>query len=657
MLLALVGGHRPLGLWGSHLLAVSAGGCGGAIALGTLLDGSVWTAGPFAVAPFASVSFRLDALAAFFLLVISLVTVATALYAPGYIAHGHGSPVGLGVALNGFVASMMLVVLADSVLAFLIAWELMSLVSFFLVVEDHHQAESRRAGFIYLTMTHVGGVFLVGAFLTLAAQAGGSSFDSIRAAAPGLSSMTRDLVFLAALVGFGTKAGLVPLHVWLPRAHPAAPSYASALMSGVMLKMAVYGLLRVGWELTGTGPAWWGVVLTGLGIVSAVLGVLAAMAEHDLKRLLAYSSVENIGIVFVGLGTGLLLSALGQPVAAAFALAAGLLHALNHAAFKGLLFLSAGAVLQATHTRDLEKMGGLIHRMPWTAGAFLVGAAAISGLPPLNGFASVWMTCKALLLLTGQGAAPAIGGAMTAGLLALTSGLALFCFVKAFGIAFLGTGRSAHVDAAAEVSRPMLVGMGLLALACIALGLFPSVALGLISPVTAALVGAPVLSSSATALVVPSGHSEAAFYLPAGVTAGVLALAGLAVLAGRALGGPQTVRIAPPWVCGIALEPRMQYSAAALAKPIRIIFSALLRPHREVERELAAEPSFVPRIGFEAGLQPIYEHRLLRAPVGLVMIAARQIRSVQNGSLRTYLAYMFVTLVVALLLARPGGAP
>jgi hydrogenase-4 component B len=656
MLVALVGGQRPLGLWGSHLLAASAGVCGGAIALGTLAYGGVWSAGPFAVTPFAALSFRLDALAAFFLLVISLVTVAAALYAPGYIAHGHGSAVGLGFALNGFVASMMLVVLADSVLAFLIAWELMSVVSFFLVVEDHHQAESRRAGFIYLTMTHVGGMFLVGSFLALATHAGGSSFDSLRAAAPRLDPMTRDLAFLAALVGFGTKAGLVPLHVWLPRAHPAAPSYASALMSGVMLKMAVYGLLRVGWELTGTGPAWWGGVLAGLGIVSAVLGVLAAMAEHDLKRLLAYSSVENIGIVFIGLGAGLLLSGLGQPAAAAFALAAGLLHALNHAAFKGLLFLGAGAVLQATHTRDLEKMGGLIHRMPWTAGAFLIGAAAIAGLPPLNGFASEWMTFQALLLLTGQGAASAIGGALMAGLLALTSGLALFCFVKAFGIAFLGTGRSAHVDAAAEVSRPMLAGMGMLAVACIALGLFPSVALRLISPVTTALVGAPVLPSTA-ALVAPSAPADAAFYLPAGVAASLLILVGAVVLAGRLLGGPLTVRVAPPWVCGIVLEPRMQYSAAALAKPIRIIFGALLRPHREVERELAAAPPFVPRIGFEAGLQPVYEHRLLRAPFGLVMLAARQVRTLQNGSLRTYLAYMFVTLVVALLLARPGGAP
>jgi hydrogenase-4 component B len=655
MVMALVGRQRPLGLWGSHLLTVLSGGCGGAIALGTLLQGGVWTAGPFAIVPFAALSFRLDALAAFFLLLISLVAVAAALYAPGYIAHGHGSAVGLGVALNGFVAAMMLVVLADSVLAFLIAWELMSVVSFFLVVEDHHQAESRRAGFIYLTMTHVGGMFLVGAFLVLATHASGLGFDSLRAAAPKLAPLTRDLAFLAALVGFGTKAGLVPLHIWLPRAHPAAPSYASALMSGVMLKMAVYGLLRIGWELTGPGPAWWGGVLAGLGIVSAVLGVLAAMAEHDLKRLLAYSSVENIGIVFVGLGTGLLLSALGQPVAAAFALAAGLLHALNHAAFKGLLFLSAGAVLQATHTRDLEKMGGLIHRMPWTAGAFLIGSAAISGLPPLNGFASEWMTFQALLLLAGQGTAPAMGGALLAGLLALTSGLALFCFVKAFGIAFLGTGRSAHVDAAAEVSRPMLAGMGLLSVACVALGLFPSLALGLISPITEALVGASVSPSSA--LVTPSTQAAGSFYLPVGVAAVLFVLAGLAFLAGRVLGGPSIVRVAPPWVCGGVLEPRMQYSAAALAKPIRIIFSALLRPHREVEHELAGAPSFVPGVRFEAGLQPVYEHRLLRAPVGLLMMAAGQVRALQNGSLRTYLAYMFVTLVVALLLARPGGMP
>ena len=650
-LVALVGGRSAVGLWGSHLLAVFGALVAGAGALGTMISASVWTLGPIALTPFAALSFRLDPLAAFFLLLISLVTIAAAIYAPGYIAHGHGSPAGLGFALNAFVATMVLVVLADSILAFLVAWELMSLVSFFLVLEDHHQPESRRAGLVYLTMTHVGGAFLVAAFLALAAAAGSLEFGALRLAAPRLDPLIRDLAFLAALVGFGTKAGLIPLHVWLPRAHPAAPSYASALMSGVMLKVAVYGLLRVGWELTGPGPAWWGGLLLGLGCVSAVLGVLGALTEHDLKRLLAYHSVENVGIILLGLGAGLVLASLGQPAAAAFALAAGLFHAINHAAFKGLLFLSAGAVLQATHTRDLERMGGLIHQMPWTAGAFLVGAAAISALPPLNGFASEWMTFQALLAMGGQGALYAVGGAVAAGLLALTSGLALFCFVKAFGIAFLGVGRSPQAAGAAEVSRPMLLGMGLLVTACVALGLLPSALVRLLGSVTAGLVGTGVAVPTALAISAP----VAAVYLPVGLVALLVGLASLAFLLGRSLGGPEVVRAAPPWVCGVALEPRMQYTASALAETIKIIFRFVLRPRRAVERERVVSPHFVSGVRFESHVEPLYDHLIYRHAIWLFVRAAREVRILQNGSLRSYLAYMLVTLVVALLLARPGG--
>ncbi|MCC6177839.1 MAG: hydrogenase 4 subunit B [Chloroflexi bacterium] len=648
--LALVFGRHGLGLWGGHLAAALGGLAGLAVSLRCLLSTEVDLLVLGAPVPFATLSFRLDALSAFFLLLISLVAMAAALYAPGYIAHGHGSARGLGVALNGFLAAMVLVVLADSVLAFMLAWEAMALASFFLVVEDHHQAEARRAGLVYLVMTHVGGAFLLGAFLLLFAHAGSLNFDAMRHAAPTLPAMMRDLAFLAALVGFGTKAGLIPLHVWLPRAHPAAPSYASALMSGVMIKLAVYGLLRVGWGLAGPGPAWWGGLVVAVGIVSAVLGVLYALAEHDLKRLLAFSSVENIGIVFVGVGAGLLLAALGQPALAAFALAAGLLHALNHAAFKGLLFLGAGAVLQAVHTRNLERMGGLIHRMPWTAGAFLVGAAAISAVPPLNGFASEWMTFQALLLLGGQSAPVAIGGALAAALLALTGGLALFCFVKAFGVAFLGVARDPAASAAHEVSLPMRAGMVLLAASCVALGLVPSAALRVLDPVTGLLLGAAIPARGEVALSAPPNASG--LYAPMLVLLALIGLGWVAWALGRALGGRVGVRIAPPWVCGMALEPRMQYSAAALAKPIRIIFRALLRPYREVEQQHDASPHFVSGVRFEAGLEPVYEIHLYQRALGVLLRGAHLVRTLQNGSLRTYLAYMFATLIVALLIAR-----
>jgi hydrogenase-4 component B len=649
-ILALTFGRRVAGLWAGHLATALAGlvGIGGSLAC--LLSGTVDRLSVGAPVPFATLAFRLDPLAAFFALLISGVGLAAALYAPGYIAAGHGSARGLGVTLNLFLASMVLVVLADSVLAFMLAWELMSLVSFFLVIEDHHQAESRRAGFVYLVMTHVGGAFLLGAFLLLAAHGGSLSFDALRAVAPALPPAVRDIAFLAALVGFGTKAGLIPLHVWLPRAHPAAPSYASALMSGVMIKMAVYGLLRVGWELAGPGQPWWGGLILALWIVSAVLGVLYALVEHDLKRLLAFSSVENIGIVCVGVGAGLLLASLGHPTLAAFALAAGLLHALNHAAFKGLLFLGAGAVLQAVQTRNLERMGGLIHRMPWTAALFLIGAAAISAVPPLNGFSSEWMTLQALLLLGGQPAPVAIGGAVVAGLLALAGGLALFCFVKAFGVAFLGAGRSTAADQAQEVGLPMRAGMLVLAVACIGLGIFPSVALRLLDPVTAGLVGVAVPTPATLALASPAPNG--AVYGPLPLLLVLAALGGLAWLLGRLIGGPVGVRVVPPWVCGGVLEPQMQYSAAALAKPVRIIFSALLRPYRQIEREHAASPHHVSGVRFEAGLEPVYEQHLYQRVIGLLLRGAHVVRVLQNGSLRVYLTYMFATLVVALLLAR-----
>jgi hydrogenase-4 component B len=417
-----------------------------------------------------------------------------------------------------------------------------------------------------------------------------------------------------------------------------------------MIKMAVYGLLRVGWELAGPGPAWWGGLILALGIVSAVLGVLYALVEHDLKRMLAFSSVENIGIVCVGIGAGLLLAALGQPTLAAFALAAGLLHALNHAVFKGLLFLGAGAVLQAVHTRNLEKMGGLIHRMPWTAALFLIGAAAISAVPPLNGFSSEWMILQALLLFGGQPATVAIGGALVAGLLALAGGLALFCFVKAFGVAFLGMGRSAAAEQAHEVGLPMRAGMLLLALACVGLGIFPSVMLRLLDPVTSGLVGVAVPTPASLALAPPPPNG--AVYGPLPLLLVLAVLGGLAWLLGRLIGGRVGVRVVPPWVCGGVLEPQMQYSAAALAKPVRIIFSAVLRPYRQVEREHAASPHHVSGVRFEAGLEPVYEQHLYQRVVSLLLRGAHVVRVLQNGSLRLYLTYMFATIVVALLLAR-----
>jgi hydrogenase-4 component B len=636
-----------------HLTALGGSLVGLVVAVRILLSGATQQLTAFSVTPFAQLSFRLDPLAAYFLLVISVVAVATSLYALGYLRDEPGPVAGLAAAYNGFLAAMVLVVLADSVFAFLFAWEAMSLCSFFLVIHHHRLADVRRAGFVYLVMTHVGTAFLLVAFLLLFAATGSLDFGVFRAAAASLPDLTRDAVFLLGLVAFGTKAGIIPLHVWLPRAHPAAPSHASALMSGVMIKTAIYGLLRLGWQLAGPGPAWWGGLLLALGIVSAVLGVLYALMEHDLKRLLAYHSVENIGIILLGVGAAFLLRALDAPTAAALALLAGLYHVLNHAVFKALLFLGAGAVQHATHARDLDALGGLIHRMPWTAACFLVGAAAISALPPLNGFISEWLTFQALLALGIAAPTPAIaiGAAVAAGLLALTGGLAAFCFVKAFGIAFLGMPRTAAAAAAHEVGWAMRLGPGLLALLCIVLGLVPPLIVRLLAPVTQALAGvaaAPTLTLAPGPAVSTQGNLA-----PLLVLGLLVALGALGWLIPRLLGGPGHSRIAPPWSCGIVLEPSMQYSSMALAKPIRIIFRALVRPYRQIDCEPAAERTyFVARVRYEAGLHPVYERYIYEPFVHGLLALAHRVRVLQTGSVRLYLAYIFGTLVVVLLLAR-----
>ncbi len=634
----------------SHVAAAVGGLIGVAIAVWTLLTAGAAQSGALVLTPFAELTLRLDPLAAFFILVISVAGTAVSLFATGYVEANPQART-LAVGLNVFVASMVLVALANSVVTFLMAWELMSLVSFFLVIHDHERPETRRAGFLYLVMTHAGTGFLLAAFLVLFRATGSFSFDAFRAAASAQPAIVRDAVFLLAMVGFGTKAGVIPLHIWLPRAHPAAPSHVSALMSGVMIKTAIYGLLRVAWEFAGPGPTWWGVLILAVGCVSAVLGVLYALMEQDLKRLLAYCSVENIGIILMGIGAALILASRGHNVAAALALSAGLLHTLNHAVFKSLLFLATGAVQHATHSRNMDQLGGLIRTMPWTAGFFLVGSIAISGLPPLNGFASEWLTFQGLLQVGTQSTAGVLAtvAGVAAAVLALTGGLAAFCFVKAFGITFLGMPRSA-AHTGHEASWPMLAGTGLLASLCLVLGVVPAAALRLTSPVTNLLAGALAPSALSMNLVAP--RSTAGVYAPAGILV-LICLMGLGVLLlARILAGPGSSRVAPPWACGIQLEPSMQYTSTALAKPIRLIFRALVRPYRDVEREYSQEPFFVSSVRYEGGVMPVYEHYLYRPAVRALLATAHRIRRLQNGSLRTYLGYMFAALIVAILVAR-----
>ena len=430
--------------------------------------------------PIGGAAFGVDRLSAFFIVVIALGAIPAALYAIGYTREyaGKYSLAAMGFAFNVFIAAMILVALARNLLTFLALWEIMSLASYFLVITEHKREETLGAGWVYFVMTHAGFAALFLGFLLLARATGTMAFADWSAAAAKLEPSSRNLIFILLAVGFGSKAGVIPLHIWLPRAHPAAPSHVSALMSGVMIKLGVYGLVRVAFDWLGIGPMWWGGLVLVVGAVSAVLGVLYALVEHDLKRLLAYHSVENIGIILLGLGAAMLFQTHRLGALAALALIAALYHTLNHATFKSLLFLGAGAVLHATHTRNMEEMGGLIKRMPQTAVFFLVGSVAIAALPPFNGFISEWLTFQSLLL-SFQISAHTVNLIFALGVaaLALTSGLAAACFVKAFGITFLALPRSEPAARAREVAWTMRAAMALLALACVVLGVAPSLTL------------------------------------------------------------------------------------------------------------------------------------------------------------------------------------
>jgi hydrogenase-4 component B len=552
-----------------------------------------------------------------------------------------------------FLASMTLVVLADGIFAFLLAWELMSIISFFLVLGDGHHLGNRRAAYVYLVMTHIGTGFLLLAFLLLFRHAGSLDFAVLRQAAPALGDVTRDAIFLLGLVGFGAKAGVIPLHVWLPRAHPAAPSHISALMSGVMVKTAIYGLIRLVWEWAGPGQSWWGDLLVIAGALSAVLGILYALMERDLKRVLAYSTVEHVGIITLGLGAATILSAGLHSSAAALALVATLVVLLNHAVFKGLLFLVAGAVQTGAGTRDLERLGGLVKRMPRTAVAALIGCVAIAALPPLNGFVGEWLLFQSLLQLgvaDGSALLATLAG-LAAGALALTGALSLASFVRLFGIGFLGQARSDAARHAHEVPVSMQAGMGLLAGLCVLLGVMPGVVLRLLHPVTAALVGVTA-SPSLNAFPAPtSGRGEGA-YAPLVLVIFLLVLGVLPWFIARWIGGNVRTRVAPPWVCGFGLEPRMQYTATGFAKPIRLIFQAAVRPERNVTLERPVSPFVVSAVHYEEGLLPVYERHLYERGVSLLLSASHRIRLLQSGSLRAYLTYLFVTLIVVLALTR-----
>jgi len=607
--------------------------------------------------PYVRFSIRPDALSCFFGMIVSLLGLAVSIYSLGYARGFYGRKnVGvLGASFNVLLLATTLVFLADNAFFFLIAWEIMALTAYCLVSFEHEHEETRNAGVLFFVMSHIGTGCLILGFLLLFQVSGGYGFDGFHALGNKMSPGLRNPVFLLFLVGFGFKAGIVPLHIWLPAAHPVAPSNVSALMSGVLIKTGIYGMTRVFFDFLGAPPNWWGGTVLTLGTISAVLGVLFALMEHDLKRLLAYHSIENIGIILMGLGAALMFLHSGHPMLASLALIAGLYHTINHAAFKALLFLGAGAVLHVTHTHNMEEMGGLAKRMRWTALFFLVGAVAISALPPLNGFVSEWLTYQSLL--QGFGTTPSLIRLMfplSGAMLALTGALAAACFVKAFGITFLAQPRSDHARHAHEASFTMLLGQGILTAACVFLGLFPTVFLRLFDPLTQQLTGQQ-LSQQLTVtngLVLSGGAAQGGTVSTLGITLMLVCLLLVPLVLWLFFARRARTRIAPTWDCGLrALTPQMEYTATGFSKPIRMIFKALFRPRREVQREYDFSPYFATTIRFESHVEEVFLTRLYRPLNEWVLSVSRRLRALQAGSIQAYLIYIFVTLLLLLLFA------
>lgn len=595
--------------------------------------------------PWLGACFRIDALSAFFLILVNLGGAVASLYALGYGRHEE-APHRVLPFFPAFLAGMNLVVTADDAFTFLLSWEFMSLASWALVLAHHRDRDSTRAAYVYLVMASFGTMALLLAFGLLAGSGGSYGFAAIRSAEHAPFVVT--LVLVLMLLGAGSKAGLAPLHVWLPLAHPAAPSHVSALMSGVMTKVAVYGFIRVVFDLLG-GPPWWSsVLLLFLGGGTAVLGILHALMETDLKRLLAYSTIENIGVIFASLGLALAFRDGGMDWAAALALTAGLFHAFNHTLFKSLLFFGAGAVLSATGSRDMERLGGLIHRMPVTSFVFLVGCVAISALPPFNGFVSEWLVFQAILqspTLPGWGVkimVPAVGG-----LLALAAALAAACFVRAFGIAFLGRPRSTEAQQAREVDRFSLAAMGLLAGLCLLVGVLPGFVIDSLAPVVRSLVGStmPTQASVAWLSIVPIAEGRSSYN-------GLLVFVFIAFCAWLSIYlihrfASQEARRGPAWDCGFPEpSPTTQYTAGSFAQPIRRVFANVFCARERVE---------MPRPGDTAAARfTVQMHDLvwewLYQPIAFAIdAAAGRLNRLQFLTIRRYLSLVFAALVALLL--------
>ncbi|MBI4215272.1 MAG: hydrogenase 4 subunit B [Parcubacteria group bacterium] len=638
-------------IW-AHVLALFGSVLALILALSSLFSGNItrfhWPT-PLALFPIA---FKIDSLSAFFLALVSIIAIACSIYGLGYMREFYGRyNLGLyGFFYNIFIASLMMVVTASNGFYFLSVWELMALSSYFLVIFEHDKAENIKAGFIYFLITHVGTACLALALFLLYRGFGTLDFEMFKGFAQTLPAGAANAIFILAMLGLGMKAGIVPLHIWLPLAHPAAPSPVSALMSGVMIKTAIYLIIRIFVELAVSTPLWWGAAVLLAGAVSSLLGVLYALSEHDIKRLLAFHSVENIGIILLGIGSALIFNSLGFPALAALGIISALFHTMNHGIFKALLFLGAGSVVSATHTRNLEEYGGLSHRMPATAFFFLIGAMSISALPPLNGFISEWLTFQGLF--AGIGSSELLIKflfILSAAALVLSGGLAAACFVKAYGAAFLGRARSHESQDARETGALFQIPMGLLAGLCVLLG----VGAVFVMPILGGIAGEIGLNESA--LSVHNGFVDVGggFSLlnPAGLFTVLLGAFLVCAALVWLLARRQKVKTGLTWDCGARLTPRMEITATGFSRSIMMIFKGILKPTKQADIAYrdASMRYFTQSRSISLTFSDIYNVYIYGPLTQMLIFLSGQIKRIQSGNVNGYLLYVFVTLIGVLI--------
>lgn len=611
----------------------------------------------YTTVPFLSLSMTMDDLSAFFVLILSVLTLCVSVYSIGYLSHYQGKRnVGLFNFLYAlFILSMLFVFTADNAIFFFMAWEIMAVVSYFLVIFESEQEENRRAGLLYIIMTHVGTAFITIAFMIMFKYT--NSFD-LFGSSDAIPVQARNVMFLFFLIGFGTKAGVIPLHIWLPYAHPAAPGNISALMSGVMIKTAVYGILRFILVYLGIEATWWGAAILIIGMLSAIIGVLYAYIEQNIKKMLAYSSIENMGIIFIGMGISFIAFSNGAEAIGALALTAALLHCFNHTLFKGGLFLGVGSIHYATHTKNLEELGGLIKVMPLTAVLFLGSALSISAIVPFNGFIGEWLTYQSLFASIAPGEAGLnIAFILAVAILAMAGALAAACFIKLFGIAFLGLPRSAHASHAKEVPSIMNIGTGILVLLCLIGGLFPYAFIKLINPAILEVAGCSILNQLQGKVVLTNYPLEITRFgqmITPQMVFLLLAVVILAVLLFlRLTGGKYKVRKYGTWDCGfISLNERMQYSGTAFSKPIHIVFKIFFKSSRDLKVE-GDSPYHPGPIEYTITTESLFEKYIYVPLLVWATTWSRRMKfMIQTGSVHTYLLYIFIAVLLLMLYNR-----